>query len=102
MFTTPAADLVALASRTGDRGHFGVWRSRVRGLPEFGGELPAATLAEEIEADGGIRALVTFPGNPVPSTPNGGGPHPPPGPPPTTGAPTPSTPRNTRHPPPTH
>jgi anaerobic selenocysteine-containing dehydrogenase len=72
MFTTPAADLVALASRTGDRGHFGVWRSRVRGLPEFGGELPAATLAEEIEADGGIRALVTFAGNPVLSTPNGG------------------------------
>lgn len=73
MFTTPAADLVALATRTGDRGHFGVWRSRVRGLPEFGGELPAATLAEEIdtEGDGRIRALVTFAGNPVLSTPNG-------------------------------
>ena len=74
MFTTPAADLVALASRTGDRGHFGVWKSRVRGLPEFGGELPAATLAEEIdtEGDGRIRALITFAGNPVLSTPNGG------------------------------
>jgi anaerobic selenocysteine-containing dehydrogenase len=74
MFTTPAADLVALATRTGDRGHFGIWRSRVRGLPEFGGELPAATLAEEIdtEGDGRIRALVTFAGNPVLSTPNGG------------------------------
>src|SRR5262249_9558893 len=71
MFTTPAADLVGLANRTGDRGHFGVWRSRVRGLPEFGGELPAATLAEEIEAEGGIRALVTYAGNPVLSTPNG-------------------------------
>ncbi len=73
MFTTPAADLVALAERTGDRGHFGVWRSRVRGLPEFGGELPAATMAEEIEApgEGRIRALVTFAGNPVLSTPNG-------------------------------
>src|SRR5712671_585803 len=73
MFTTPAADLVALATRTGDRGHFGRWRSRVRGLPEFGGELPAATLAEEIdtEGDGRIRALVTFAGNPVLSTPNG-------------------------------
>jgi anaerobic selenocysteine-containing dehydrogenase len=73
MFTTPAADLVGLASRTGDRGHFGVWRSRVRGLPEFGGELPAATLAEEIdsEGDGRIRALVTVAGNPVLSTPNG-------------------------------
>jgi len=73
MFATPAADLVALASRTGDRGHFGIWRSRVRGLPEFGGELPAATLAEEIETEGAgrIRALVTFAGNPVLSTPNG-------------------------------
>ena len=73
MFTTPAADLVRLAEHTGDRGHFGVWRSRVRGLPEFGGELPAATMAEEIDTpgDGQIRALVTFAGNPVLSTPNG-------------------------------
>ena len=74
MLATPAADLVGLATRTGDRGHFGVWRSRVRGLPEFGGELPVATLAEEIETEGPgrIRALVTFAGNPVLSTPNGG------------------------------
>jgi anaerobic selenocysteine-containing dehydrogenase len=73
MFTTPAADLVGLASRLGERGHFGVWKSRVRGLPEFGGELPVATLAEEIETpgDGQIRALVTHAGNPVLSTPNG-------------------------------
>jgi anaerobic selenocysteine-containing dehydrogenase len=42
----------------------------VRGLPEFGGELPVACLAEEIEA-GNIRALVTLAGNPVASTPNG-------------------------------
>jgi len=74
MFPTPAADLVALAVRTGDRGHFGIWKSRVRGLPEFGGELPAAAMAEEIETEGQgrIRALVTFAGNPVLSTPNGG------------------------------
>jgi anaerobic selenocysteine-containing dehydrogenase len=73
MFPTPAADLAALADRTGDRGHFGVWKSRVRGLPEFGGELPAATLAEEIDTpgEGQIRALVTVAGNPVLSTPNG-------------------------------
>src|SRR5207237_8117202 len=44
MLTTPAADLVALVGKTGDQGHFGVWKSRVRGLPEFGGELPAATM----------------------------------------------------------
>ncbi|MCU1279131.1 MAG: molybdopterin-binding oxidoreductase [bacterium] len=73
MLTTPAADLVGLASRLGERGHFGVWKSRVRGLPEFGGELPVAALAEEIETpgDGQIRALVTHAGNPVLSTPNG-------------------------------
>jgi anaerobic selenocysteine-containing dehydrogenase len=73
MFTTPAADLVGLSARIGDQGHFAAWRSRVRGLPEFGGELPAATLAEEIDTpgDGRIRALVTFAGNPVLSTPNG-------------------------------
>jgi anaerobic selenocysteine-containing dehydrogenase len=73
MLTTPAADLAGLAVRTGDQGHFDRFRSRVRGLPEFGGELPAATLAEEIdtEGDGRIRALITFAGNPVLSTPNG-------------------------------
>jgi anaerobic selenocysteine-containing dehydrogenase len=49
------------------------WRSRVRGLPEFGGELPAAALSEEIDTpgDGRLRALVTVAGNPVLSTPNG-------------------------------
>lgn len=73
MFTTPAADLVGATARQGDVGHFGAWRSRVRGLPEFGGELPAAAMAEEMDApgDGRIRALVTFGGNPVLSTPNG-------------------------------
>jgi anaerobic selenocysteine-containing dehydrogenase len=45
----------------------------VRGLPEFGGELPVAALAEEIDSAGEsrIRALVTYAGNPVLSTPNG-------------------------------
>jgi anaerobic selenocysteine-containing dehydrogenase len=51
------------------------WKSRVRGLPEFGGELPVAALAEEIETPGSgqIRALLTSAGNPVLSTPNGSG-----------------------------
>src|SRR2546430_17464606 len=74
MSTSPAADMVGLSARTGDRGHFAAWRSRVRGLPEFGGGLPAATLAEEIDtpgAKGQIRALITFAGNPVLSTPDG-------------------------------
>lgn len=45
----------------------------MRGLPEFGGELPVAVLAEEIETPGAgqIRALLTSAGNPVLSTPNG-------------------------------
>ena len=45
----------------------------MRGLPEFGGEWPAAVLAEEIETPGAgqVRALVTSAGNPVLSTPNG-------------------------------
>jgi anaerobic selenocysteine-containing dehydrogenase len=74
MFPTPAADLVKLGDRIGQRGHFDKGRSRVRGLPEFGGEWPAAVLAEEIETEGPgqIRALVTSAGNPVLSTPNGG------------------------------
>ncbi len=69
MFTKPAVDLVA---NTG-RGSLGRRQSRVRGLPEFGGELPVAALAEEITTPGKgqVRALVTVAGNPVLSTPNG-------------------------------
>ena len=69
MFTTPAVDLVARTSG----GKSGRWKSRVRGLPEFAGELPVATLAEEIltEGSGRLRALITSAGNPVLSTPNG-------------------------------
>jgi anaerobic selenocysteine-containing dehydrogenase len=50
----------------------GRWHSRVRGLPESLGELPAAALAEEMEVpgEGQIRALVTLAGNPARSTPN--------------------------------
>jgi anaerobic selenocysteine-containing dehydrogenase len=73
MFTRPAVDLVAAAARVGQRGHFDKGRSRVRGLPEFGGEYPAAAMAEEMETEGAgrLRALVTCAGNPVLSTPNG-------------------------------
>ncbi len=55
------------------KGHRGKWSSRVRGLPEFAGELPVAVLAEEITTPGAgqVRALVTCAGNPVLSTPNG-------------------------------
>jgi anaerobic selenocysteine-containing dehydrogenase len=49
------------------------WRSRVRGLPEFAGELPVAALAEEIATPGPgqVRGLLTCAGNPVLSTPDG-------------------------------
>ncbi len=75
MFTRPAFDPIAgprpLAA---GRGGFARWHSRVRGLPETSGELPVAVLAEEIltPGEGRVRALVTFAGNPVLSTPNGG------------------------------
>ncbi len=72
LFTEPALDLVQgpAASKPGS---FGKHHTRVRGLPEFGGELPVAALAEEIETEGAgqVRALVTIAGNPVLSTPNG-------------------------------
>ena len=47
-------------------------QSRVRGLPETMGELPAVCLAEEIDTpgDGQIKALLTVAGNPALSTPN--------------------------------
>ena len=71
MFTRPAID--AVGRRFIGRGHHDLWRSRVRGLPEFSGELPVATLADEIltPGDGQVRALLTVAGNPVSSTPDG-------------------------------
>lgn len=74
MFAAPAID--PLDRRTGlglGRGSYGRFHSRVRGLPEIGGELPVACLTEEIRTPGPgqVRALITFAGNPVLSTPNG-------------------------------
>ena len=45
----------------------------MRGLPEFYGELPVSTMAEEMETpgDGQIKAFMTICGNPVLSTPGG-------------------------------
>ncbi|HWR80447.1 MAG TPA: molybdopterin-dependent oxidoreductase [Pseudomonas sp.] len=65
----PALDVVG-ATRGGN---FNRWQSRVSGLPEYGGELPVAALAEEMltPGEGQIRALITVAGNPVSSTPNG-------------------------------
>ncbi len=53
-------------------GYFNRFTSRVSGLPEFSGELPAVTLAEEIltPGEGQIKAMVTIAGNPVISNTN--------------------------------
>jgi anaerobic selenocysteine-containing dehydrogenase len=73
MFPLPAFDPVAAPESVAPRGSYGRWHSRVRKLPEFGGELPVVALAEEIltPGDGQVKALVTLAGNPVLSTPNG-------------------------------
>ncbi len=71
LFTSPLVDLVGRG--LAGRGHRDRWHSRVRGLPEFAGELPVATLADEIlvPGEGQVRALLTVAGNPVSSTPDG-------------------------------
>src|SRR5690349_977928 len=73
MFTLPAFDPVTAPESLASRGSYGRWHSRVRKLPEFGGELPVAALAEEIltPGPGQVKAFVTLAGNPVLSTPNG-------------------------------
>lgn len=72
MFPKPVFDTQPILKLTGADGH-GRWQSRVRGLPETFGDLPASVLAEEMETPGAgqVRALVTYAGNPVLSTPNG-------------------------------
>jgi anaerobic selenocysteine-containing dehydrogenase len=72
MFPEPALDAAQIVKLGGMNGH-DRWRSRVRGLPETGCDLPASILAEEIETPGPgqVRAMVTVAGNPVLSTPNG-------------------------------
>ncbi|MGG5257866.1 molybdopterin-dependent oxidoreductase [Phycicoccus avicenniae] len=71
MLTTPAVDLVGRGVL--GPGGFSRRRTRVRGLPGFGGELPVSALVEEIATpgEGQVRALLTIAGNPVSSTPGG-------------------------------
>ena len=73
MFPLPAFDPVTAPESLAPRGSYARWRSRVRKLPEFAGELPVVALAEEIltPGEGQVKALVTLAGNPVLSTPNG-------------------------------
>jgi anaerobic selenocysteine-containing dehydrogenase len=75
----PGGAMFALAAHghrgtgTGPGFTVGRWHSRVRGLPEVLGELPAVTLVDEIETpgDGQVRALITMAGNPALSVPGG-------------------------------
>lgn len=71
MFSKPALEILS-AGKPGKKG-FADRFSRVRKLPDFNGEFPVATLAEEITTpgEGQVRALVTSAGNPALSTPNG-------------------------------
>ena len=70
MLSNPVVDLTMSKSA---KKRFRRWKSRVRGLPEFGGELPSNTLAEDIltPGEGQIKAILTSCGNPVLSVPNG-------------------------------
>jgi len=72
MFTKPAADIVELGALTGQKGHVNRYQSKL-GLPEFGGELPASTMADQIllEDDKQVKAMIVLAGNPVLSSPNG-------------------------------
>jgi len=71
MFASPLQERAAKTPRAFAPGR---WTSRVRGWGEVFGELPVATLSDEIltEGDGQIRALITVAGNPVLTTPDAG------------------------------
>ncbi|MFD6272292.1 molybdopterin oxidoreductase family protein [Nocardia asteroides] len=72
MFATPPVD----AARFGKYlpMGYGAWTDRSGTHKSFRGELPVAALAQDILAEGPdrIRAMITYAGNPVLSTPQGG------------------------------
>lgn len=70
--TSPAFGYISKGAH--GAGHFNAFQSRVSGLPEFGGELPAVAMAEEIltPGEGQIKAMVTIAGNPLVSSTNTG------------------------------
>ena len=70
MFPTPA---IELARGRGLQDRFGRWKSRVRQMPEFYGELPVSAMTEELTTtgEGQVKAFMTICGNPVLSTPGG-------------------------------
>ncbi|MGW5382758.1 molybdopterin oxidoreductase family protein [Nocardia sp. NPDC003963] len=72
MYATPAVDLLPLARRMSP--HYGAWTDRSGKYKSFRFELPVAALASEILDEGPdkIRAMITYAGNPVLSTPQRG------------------------------
>ncbi|MET8800051.1 molybdopterin oxidoreductase family protein [Nocardia sp. NPDC004568] len=72
MYATPAVDLLPLARRVSPS--YGAWTDRSGRYKSFRFELPVAALASEILDDGPdrIRAMITYAGNPVLSTPQRG------------------------------
>ncbi|MBD0321797.1 MAG: molybdopterin-dependent oxidoreductase [Aldersonia sp.] len=72
MYATPPIDVARLVRRLGSG--YGTWTDRGGGRKSFRVELPVVGLADDIltEGDDAIRALVTYAGNPVLSTPQGG------------------------------
>ena len=71
MFNSAPTQLLS-PSKPGGRGfQLGRWQGPASGFGEVKGELPAATLAQEVtDPDGGIQAMVVLACNPVRSFPN--------------------------------
>ncbi|MCX5046111.1 molybdopterin-dependent oxidoreductase [Aldersonia sp. NBC_00410] len=72
MYTTPPIDMAAALRRFGSG--YGAWTDRTGTRKSFRGELPVVGLADEMLADDAeaVRALITYAGNPVLSTPQKG------------------------------
>lgn len=72
LLTSPAFASVRKGTPAG--GHFALFHSRVSNYPEFGGELPAVAMAEEIltPGEGQIKAMISIAGNPLISSANAG------------------------------
>jgi anaerobic selenocysteine-containing dehydrogenase len=62
MFARPVVDAVPLIAKAGASGSLNRYKSRVSGLPEFSGELPAAALYDEIltPGKGQVKGLLTI------------------------------------------
>lgn len=71
MFTKPAADMTEISDWLGQKGHINRYKT-VSGLPEFGGELPASAMADQIllESNEQIKMMFVVAGNPILSSSN--------------------------------